>query len=101
MAGNIENSPTGVQDASGARATAALGPNNRVSTATGRLGTIADQLLFAGPSVTGRWFMGDTRVRVCGVPTISASSVGLTLLPDGSTLGPMIVVQGDSRVRST
>ena len=100
MAGKTQTTATGVQDPAGARATAAIGPNTRVSSAAGRLGTLADQLLFGGPSATGRWFMADQRVRVGGVPSISASSQGLALLSNGSLHGPMIVVQADSRVRS-
>ncbi len=100
MAGQAQSNPTGVQDSSGARATCVISPNQRVSTTTGRVGTVLDQVLFGGPSVTGRWVMPDQRVRVGGAPTISSSSAGLTTTTSGGTL-TMMVVQGDSRVRSS
>ena len=98
MAGSIQVTPSGVQDGTGARAVSALGPNTRVETAQGFVGTLVDQLLF-GSTTTGRWIMGDQRVSACGVPTISQSCPGIAVKPDGSqTL--MLVAQGDSRVRS-
>jgi hypothetical protein len=101
MAGNVQASPSGVQDATGARATAVISPNGRVRTTTGFVGTVFDTLLFGGPSVTGVWFMGDQRVRAGGAPTVSQSSMGLTVVASSppSQL-TMMVVQGDSRVRS-
>ena len=101
MAGQTQSSPTGVQDSTGARATAAIGPNQRVRTTSGRLGTGLDQVLFGGPSITGTWIMTDQRVRVGGAPTVSASSAGVTVAAGSPSSFTMMVVQGDSRVRST
>ena len=88
------------------RAVVVVSPNSRVKSATGFVGTVADQPMFPvppGPSVVGLWLAPDGRTLVGGIPSISSSSTGITI--SGSTppsiIGPMTVVQGDARVRST
>src|SRR5688572_17322005 len=102
MPGPAATTPLGLQDATGARAVGVVTPNTRSKGALGFLATVADQPLFAGPSAIGRWIVPNTRTFIGGVPTISTSSTGITISPaPPTTIGPMLVVQPDARIRST
>jgi hypothetical protein len=102
MPGPAVTTPLGLQDVAGHRAVAVVSPNTRSRGQLGFLATAADQLIVAGPpSVSGRWLVGNTRTFVGGVPTISASSAGITLsAAPVSTVGPILIVQPDGRIRS-
>lgn len=89
----------GVQSGDGSRATAKISLNTRVQTAAGPIGVLSDVMQFPGPSVTGNWILGSSRVSVVGVPVINQASTGTSYSPTAPT-GPMTVVQGDSRVSS-
>jgi hypothetical protein len=103
MPGPVVTTPLGLQDVAGHRAVAVVSPNTRVRGQLGFVATVADQLLFAGPpSVSGRWLVGNTRTFVGGVATISASAAGITVsAAPPSTVGPILIVQPDGRIRST
>lgn len=90
-------SPAGAQSHNGSRGAAFISSNARVRGAQGLLATALDQVVF--PGATGRWLLGDRRVRVQGAPSISTTSSGVS--QGGSSAGPMLVVQGNSRIRSS
>ncbi|MDO6416121.1 hypothetical protein Q4F19_17175 [Sphingomonas sp. BIUV-7] len=102
MAGNIQTLAAGISDAAQVPATTNVSPNQRVSAATGTLGTVADVLIFPGAvppfTVVGNWISPNTRCSVGGIPTISISSVGNCVNAVGVPTGPMIVKIPDSRV---
>jgi hypothetical protein len=102
--GPTSTTPLGVQDATGKRAVSSVTPNTRVKASSGFLATVADQLLFPdppGPSTFGIWLVGDARVRVCGIPSVSVGSIGLSFKsPSLPPVGPLTVVQPDPRVES-
>ena len=104
MAGNVQTLAPGVQDAGQLPATVKISPNQRVSTPTGTIGTVADVLQFPGTpptlTVVGNWISPNTRVLATGVPTISASSIGNSFNAVGAPTGPMIAKLTDSRVRA-
>lgn len=111
MPGPTSTTPPGLQDPTGARATAVLGPNTRVRGAQGFVGTAVDTVLFPGPAptnaVVGRWIVPNTRVRVGGVPTVGAASQGLaftilpTVPPTLGSIGPMIASTSDPKINNT
>ena len=99
MAGNVQTLPAGIQNSTGTPAAAVVSANTRVRSATWFLGTVTDVPTFptpAGPA--GAWTVPDQRTLVGGIPTISASSVGITVHPVTGTVGPMTVAQPDTRV---
>jgi len=54
----------------------------------------------AGTCVTVQWLVGDMRVRVNGVPTLSRSSLGLCLNGLQIPQGPVVIVNTQLRVKS-
>lgn len=93
--------PPGVQ-AAGVPATAKISANTRVIAAAGPVGVITDIMQFPGPPVIGNWIVGATRVLVNSIPVVNASATGTSfgpppLLPPA---GPMVVTQGDPRVKA-
>ncbi len=102
MAGPIASFPSGLQAASGARATAVLSTNGRVFTARGAVMLVTDVVTFPPPPPAspgaGTWMLGNQRVFVNGVQTIGSTSVGQSAEPSVPLTGPMIVVQGDDDV---
>lgn len=91
-----------VSDSVGARAASSISPNTRVRGSAGLLATQVDALLFPGsPSVNGQWLLGDQRVRVAGLPSISLGASGLTTSPSIGSVGPMLVAEGDTRIGSS
>lgn len=86
--------------AAGSPGTAFVSTNTRVKAATGPLGLVTDVLQFSGPLVVGAWVMGNTRVKVSGIPTVGMGSTGTATGAAGAT-GPVSVVQGDLRVKAS
>lgn len=86
--------------AAGSPGTAMIGTNQRVKTATGPVGLVSDVLQFSGPLVVGAWVLGNSRVKVSGVPTVGMGSTGTATGAAGAT-GPVTVVSGDLRVRGS
>jgi hypothetical protein len=99
MAGPTLTSPQGIQDSSGARAVAVLSPNTRARGTAGLLATVLDTVIV--PGGTGTWIVPDQRVTVGGAQTISASASGVVAYPPPKPPGTMLVVQPDTRIRST
>jgi hypothetical protein len=102
MAGNVQTLAVGVSDAAQVPAISKISPNQRVSAATGTLGTVADVVNFAGAvppfTVVGNWISPNTRCFAGGLPTISVSSVGTCFNVIGIPTGPMLVKIPDTRV---
>lgn len=102
MAGNVQTLAPGISDGAQVPATTKISPNQRVSTTTGTIGTVADAVQFAGvpPSFTvvGNWLSPNTRTFAMNLPTIGLSSVGNCFNAVGAPTGPMIVKLGDPRV---
>lgn len=102
MAGNVQTLAPGISDGAQVPATTKISPNQRVSTTTGTIGTVADVVQFAGvpPSFTvvGNWLSSNTRTFAMNLPTIGLSSVGNCFNAVGAPTGPMIVKLGDPRV---
>ena len=71
--------------------------NTRVKASTGHLALMTDVMQFAGPLVAGAWVLGNTRVKVQGIPTVGAGSIGIATGAAGAT-GPGTVLSGDIRV---
>lgn len=92
--------PTGVQNAEAARATAKISLNSRVQTATGPICVMSDVMQFPGTFVVGNWLVGATRVLVMGVPVVNQASAGISVYPALPAPGPMVVVEGDARVKA-
>lgn len=88
--------PLQVQGATGP-ASVMLGPNQRVRTKIGVVGSAQDSLTFSDGGA-GRWALASTRVRVSGAAAVNAVSQGQHV-PPGSSPAPMAVVGGDPRVR--
>jgi hypothetical protein len=86
--------------AAGSPGTAFVTANTRVKAATGPLGLVTDVMTFGGPLVTGAWVMGNTRVKVNGIPTVGMGSTGIATGAAGAT-GPVTVVMGDMRVKAS
>ena len=86
--------------AAGSPGTTFVSTNTRVKATTGPLGLVTDVLQFSGPLVVGAWVMGNTRVKVSGVPTVGMGSTGTATGVAGAT-GPVTVVQGDMRVKGS
>jgi hypothetical protein len=102
MAGNVQTLASGVSDAAQVPAVVKISPNQRVSAASGTLGTAADILQFPGAAppftVIGNWVSPNTRCTAGGLPTISASSIGTCFSAVPAPTGPMLVKLPDSRV---
>ena len=102
MAGNVQTLASGVSDAAQVPAVTKISPNQRVSTTTGTIGTVADVLQFPGAvppfTVVGNWLSPNTRTMAMGLPTIAMSSLGACFNPVGAPTGPMTVTIGDPRV---
>ena len=52
------------------------------------------------PCIRVQWIVTDLRSAVNGVPTLSASSVGLCLAPTQIPQGPVIVLAGQTKAIS-
>jgi hypothetical protein len=104
MAGNVQTLAPGISDGAQVPATTKVSPNQRVSTTTGTIGTVADVVQFAGApptfTVVGNWISPNSRTLAMGLPTIAMSSIGSCFNAVGAPTGPMIVKLGDSRVRA-
>jgi hypothetical protein len=98
MAGFTVDLPAQIQ--AGAPGVAMVGSNTRVKGQPGFLGTQLDVLSF-GNGGTGQWTVPNQRTRISGAFMISQSSQGLAVLPTTPpTTVPVLVVSGDSRLRS-
>jgi hypothetical protein len=86
--------------AAGSPGTAMVGSNLRVKAATGPLGLVTDVLQFSGPLVAGVWVLGNSRVKVSGVPTVGLGATGTATGAAGAT-GPVTVLAGDPRVKAS
>jgi hypothetical protein len=86
--------------AAGSPGTAMVTVNSRVRAATGPVGLVSDVLQFVGPLVAGAWTVGNSRVKVNGIPTVGIGSTGLATGAAGAT-GPVTVVSGDMRVKGS
>ncbi len=103
MPGPVSTTPFGIQGPLGLMALAVFGPNTRVKGAQGLMGTAVDQVLFPF-SIFGQWIVPNTRVQIGGVPTVGASSQGMTyIVVNGvpAPIGPMFVFQPDTRISNT
>ena len=102
MAGNVQTLAPGISDGAQVPATTKISPNQRVSTTTGTIGTVADVVQFsAAPptfTVVGNWISPNTRTMAMGLPTIAQSSLGVCFNAVGAPTGPMTVKLGDPRV---
>ena len=102
MAGNVQTLAPGIADGAQVPATTKISPNQRVSTTTGTIGTVADVVQFPGAvppfTVVGNWLSPNTRTMAMGLPTIAMSSIGACFNAVGAPTGPMTVKVGDSRV---
>jgi hypothetical protein len=102
MAGSVQTLAPGVSDGAQVPAITKISPNQRVSTTTGTIGTVADVVQFAGAvppfTVVGNWLSPNTRTLAMGLPTIAQSSLGNCFNAIGVPTGPMIVKTGDPRV---
>lgn len=102
MAGNVQTLAVGISDGAQVPAISKISPNQRVSTTTGTIGTVADVAQFAGapPSFTvvGNWLSPNTRTFATNLPTIGQSSIGACFNAVGAPTGPMTVTLGDPRV---
>jgi hypothetical protein len=77
-----------------------VGPNTRVKGQPGFLGTQQDFLSFSN-GATGSWTVPNTRTRILGAFMISQSSQGLAAVPNPVPhSAPVLVTQGDARIRS-
>jgi hypothetical protein len=98
MAGFSVDLPAHIQ--AGAPGVAMVGGNTRVKGQLGFLGTQLDALSFANGG-TGQWTLANQRTRVSGVFLVSQSSQGLAVIPGPTPVTvPVLVVSGDSRLRS-
>ena len=97
MAGPTVDLPPQIQ--AGAPGTSMVGPNTRVKSPQGFLGTAADVLTFANGAV-GSWAVPNTRTRISGVFMVSQSSTGVAQPPPPSSPVPVTVVSGNPRIRS-
>lgn len=100
MAGNTLDQAT--QMLGGAPGTVMIGANTRVKGEGGFLGTQVDTLMFANGG-TGTWMAANTRVRVGGVFTVSATAQGMNIIPSvpSPITAPITVVPGNPKIRST
>jgi hypothetical protein len=85
----------------GAPGTTMVGPNTRVKGEGGFLGTQSDALMFAHGGA-GNWLVANTRVRVAGVFTVSATAQGTSVIPGPPPVTvPVTIVPGNPKIRST
>ena len=108
MPGRAITGPFGISDALNVRAVAILGPNSRVKGAKGKVGTLLDVVMYPGvsypASTTGIWIFGNTRVTASGVPTVGATSQGITFgLVSGvpTPTSTMSAITPDPRIKNT
>lgn len=99
MSNPVNSKPNGVQDSSGSSAVSNITANQRVKTTYGAIGIITDVPQFGGPTLTGMWTIGATRVKVNGLPIINTASVGVGLNAAPSSTGPLTVAQADDKVK--
>ncbi len=93
--------PSGVLGNDGSPASSRISSNTRVRGAADSLGTQADVMQFAGPSLTGSWILGASRVQVNGIPVIHQSSSGTCVGTPGTLPpGPMSLVLCDPRIQA-
>ena len=102
MTGNVQTLAPGISDGAQIPAVAKISPNQRVSTTTGTIGTVADVVQFPGAvppfTVVGNWVSPNTRAMAMGLPTIAQSSIGACFNALGVPTSPMTVKFGDPRV---
>ena len=90
--------PAGVQG--GGVGVQKVSANTRVMTATAPIGLLSDVMQLSGPSISGNWTVGATRVMVMSTPVINQASVGVAIPPSPAPPVPMVVAQGDARVKA-
>lgn len=102
MPGPVHSLASGAIDGLGVPAVSKVSPNQRASTATGPISTIADVVTFPGAAppftVIGNWTTPNGRTLAAGVPTISQNAVGVCFNVIGVPTSPMQVLVADSRV---
>lgn len=100
MSGNVLALTPGLQGGDASPATARVPVNFRVNTASFAIGVLPEVVQFAGPSVTGTWTVGTTRVSIGGLPAINTASAGISIGPPPASVptGPMRIIQPDPRV---
>ncbi len=100
MSGNVMALTPGLQGGDGSIAVSRVPINFRVNTASFAISVLAEVPQFGGPSVTGTWAVGTTRVLIGGMPAISTSSAGTSIGPPPASVptGPMRLVSPDPRV---
>ncbi len=89
--------PAGAQG--GGAGVAKVSANTRVKTATAPVGLLSDVMQLSGPSITGNWIVSATRVMVMNTPVINQASTGIAIPPPPLVPVPMLVPQGDTRVK--
>jgi hypothetical protein len=76
------------------------GPNQRIRTRAGMLGTVAGVLTF-GHGGSGAWIAGNTRTRAGGVFLVSTTATGTCVVPGSPPVtAPVSVSGGNPSVRS-
>jgi len=93
----------GLLEHNGAPAASKITSNSQVQGAAGAIGTQADTVQFAGPSVSGSWLTGAGRVQINGAPALTAVSTGISTgapTPTFAPAGPMSIVQTDPRIKA-
>jgi hypothetical protein len=76
-----------------------VGSNTRTKGQPGFLGTQLDALSFSNGG-TGTWAVPNVRTRILGAFMVSQSSQGIAAVPGVPSPVPVLVVQGDPRIRS-
>lgn len=99
MATGVEGLAPTIFDPISVPAVAKVGPNFRVTVATGPIGVVGDVVTFPGPlTATGTWVSGTIRTTINGLPVITQTAVGASVTVAGPPGGPIRLGIPDMRV---
>ncbi len=100
MSGNVLAITQGLQGGDGSPAVSRVPVNFRVNTASFAISVLPEVPQFGGPSVTGTWAVGTSRVLIGSLPAINTASTGVSIGPPPASVptGPMRIIQPDPRV---
>jgi uncharacterized Zn-binding protein involved in type VI secretion len=99
MASGVQAIAQGIVDSTSTPATAKLTANFRVTVSGQPVGVLGDVITFNGlPTASGSWVTGSLRVSVNGLPVITQTAQGISVLSVGGPGGPILVQTPDTRV---
>lgn len=101
MTTGVQSFAQGIVDSTSSPAIAKVPANFRVTASGQPVGVLGDVIAFNGlPTASGSWAMGSLRASINGLPVITQTAQGVSVLSAGPPGGPILVQTPDFRVKA-